>query len=345
MTAARQTTTYREYQRSMVALVERAREIDIGTFESAPTDVLSNELRPRTKDLLEQANELVRCVLEACEVSNVVEAMSGASFELAMDVAVEETTRTAISRVADIAFIAQVELRQRAARLSALNLHEATVLVAECDGALRRLTKALSAIDRAIARASGSTPHLEYVSELELSLRVRSCYARFRSRVLAGREELETPDAIEQRLRRAGAEIAVMVGLPIYPALRLGDRAQLRSLQQRIVSWLRSKERDPAGGQNVWRDVCAFVAMLSDVNRRQELFEHDARVVLGALEALATAADRVPESTLCELRALEGRDDEVDELLASGSCDLSRWLDVLERMAAEIGNRAPSRRP
>ena len=344
MTAVRHSSNYREYQRSMVALVERAREIDIGTFETAPTEVLSAELRPRTSDLLEQANALVRCVLEACEISDVVDAMSGASFELALDAAVEETTRSAISRVADVAFIAQVELRQRAARLATLSLHEATLLVVECDGALRRLTKALSAIDRAIARAAGSAPNLDYVSELELSLRVRRCYARFRRQVLAGGEEPETAEQIEKRLRRAGTEIAVIVGLPIYPALRLGDRAQLRSLQQRIMSWLKSPRREPASGLQIRSDVCGFAAMLADVNRRQELFEHDARVVLGALESLS-AVTRVSERTFAELVTLEGRDDGVDALLAEGSRDARAWLAVLERVAAEVGRRAPSRRP
>lgn len=334
---------YRLYQQSMLALVERVREIDVGTFETATREVLFTELQPRTTSLLAQANHLVRSVLDACEVPE--EALGGPDpamdFELAIDAVIEHSPSSS-SRIADVAYMAQVELRQRAARLDGLAWDETTILIAECDGALRRVTKALCAIDRAMARASDTPAYLDFLSELELSLRVRRCYARFRSRVLAGGGEVTGPDDVLAALRRTGTEIAVVVGLPLYPSLRLNDRLQLRGLQQRILAWIRT--RDLGVGLSIWRDVSAFVAILRHVDRRQELFEHDARVVLTAVESLARHG-MITDRCFQELARLDGRDDDIDALLAEGSRDVEVWAPLLERLAREIGNRSPSSRP
>jgi hypothetical protein len=342
MPSASPSASYHQYQQSMVALVERVREVDVGTFETAPREVLVGELQPRTSTLLAQANQLVRSVLEECELgeSERIVGEPRQDFELALDRVIQQSPS---SRIADIAFMAQVELRQRAARLDGLAPDPASILIAECDGALRRVTKALCALDRAMARASDTPAYLDYLSELELSLRVRACYARFRRRVLEGGDDVRTVEQVLARLRRTGGEIAVIVGLPVYPDLRLNDRMQLRGLQQRIIAWL-STGRDLGEGLSIWRDVSAFVAILRHVGRRQELFEHDARVVLGALESLARHGT-ISGPSFCDLLMLDGRDDDVDALIASGDRDIELWAPLLERLAREIGNRTPSSPP
>jgi hypothetical protein len=353
--AVSQARSYHLYQASMLALVQRVREIDVGTFETATREVLSRELHPRTTTLLAQADQLVGDVLDACQPTDLEAARCSQTrsdievspppddFEIAIDAAIVQGTPRS-SRVADIAFMAQVELRQRALRLASIAPDPTSLLLAECDSALRRVTKALCALDRAIARAGGTPAYLDYLSELELSLRVRQCYAVFRARVLAGREQLDTLEDVEARLRRTGNEIAIIVGHPIYSGLRLNDRIQLRNLQQRIVTWIKSPARELVGGLRIWKDVSAFVAMLRHVDRRQELFEHDSRVVYAALESL-TQAGEVSERSLLELRALEGRDDEVDALLSAGLRDGEQWAALLTRLASEVGNRRPSSRP
>lgn len=348
---ASQTSTYHHYQKGMQALVERVRAVDVGTFETAPREVLSTELQPQTTSLLAQANQLVRGVLQTCEdePSGLTRGPAPSppfpadDFEIAIDAATRDDAFSS-SCIADIAFMAHVELRQRAERLAGVAPEATNVLVAECDSALRRVTKALCAIDRAIARAEGTPACLDYLSELEISLRVRRCYAKFRVRVLGDGSEPDTTKCVEACLRRAGSEIALVIGEPIYPMLRLDDRSQLRSLQQRILSWIKRPAKDLRDGIHVWGDVCAFVAILRQVNRRQELAEHDARVVSAAIDSMARLG-RLEPFILVELRTLIGRDEAVDQLLTSGADSAEQWGPVLGHLARDMGQRTTSSRP
>jgi hypothetical protein len=150
MNHASQKAAYDRYQRSMVELVERVRAIDVGTFETASSEVLSSELKPRTTSLLTQAHQLVGCVLDAGEVTEPPSCRGESELtELAEpfdpfddlvdagQVPGEGTTLDpdSRSRIADIAFVARLELHQRAARLSQLAPQETANFLAECDSA------------------------------------------------------------------------------------------------------------------------------------------------------------------------------------------------------------------
>jgi hypothetical protein len=155
---------------------------------------------------------------------------------------------------------------------------------------LRRVTKALCALDRVISRESSRPAYLDTLSELELGLQVRRCYASFRAAIFAHGDVCDRVEDVEAHLRRAGHAIAVVAGQPIFCALRLHDREQLRSLQRRILGWLKS-ERRLVDGAAVWRDVCAFAAILRHIDRRQELIEHDSLVIRSALRSLTVRTE------------------------------------------------------
>ena len=101
------------------------------------------------------------------------------------------------------------------------------------------------------------------------------------------------------------------------------------------------RTREIAAGQRIWEDIDAFVTMLADVNQRQELREHDSRLVHESLGRVLLAPTAPLTAELIEqLKRLEGLDDEVDALLHGGSKEVAAWRPLLERLARElIGSR------
>jgi len=306
------------------ALAERVGAVDIRTYESLPPERVAGDLAPVVAEILGDALGLVDSIVKAHEA---IEARSSARggglgephlpFEAAIDAAVGLEGAT-LQAVGDIAFLAHLELQQRAERLARVRSHARPLaIVEECDSALRRVRKALASADVAMARAGIGPPVLDFTSELECSLRVRRGCAKLRRRILAPGEP--TPSTIVANLRSAGTAIAMMVGWDIYPAMRVRDRLQLRDLQRRILEWLRD-ERDPVGGTRLWQDLVGFLRMLSQINRRQELLAHDAQALGRLVVLLRQGGGAAHEDVPPLLASLEGLDDELDDL-AAGSDD------------------------
>jgi hypothetical protein len=332
------------YQDAIAGLAERVQAVDVRAYESMTPESLVAELHPVVSGFLQAAGDLLARVSDAYEREAVASPDAGEGamaspyfpFEQAIDAAIGAQSEATYRAVADIVFLGQIELRQRKERLArVVACNSAMTIVGECDGALRRIRKVLTALDRALARAGLVAPRLDFATELELSLRVRRACTRFRSRVLRLGEPSE--ETLHAHLRGAGTTIAMLVGWDTYPHLRVRDRLQLRDLQRRVLDWLRG-ERNATEGMRIWQDLLAFVRLLAQVSRRQELAEHDARVVREARSRLGACANGVvPEALLSELGALEGLDDEVDSLLASA--DRSRalaWAAPLERLAGQL---------
>jgi hypothetical protein len=324
-------------RRGLLDLVDELKAIDIRTYEALEIDEQVRAVHPLAISLLERGVALVGLVVACSEPVRVDTIPPGLTFELTMD-AVVSGTRPLVPDVGDIAFCAQLELRQRLHRLREVTTsRDAVALLGECDSALRRLFKGLCAIESALARKVGSEPLLDFTSELERSLRVRRCYARFTRKIL----ELPppTPETIVARLRAVGTAIAMLVGQDVYAELRMSDRLQLRLLQRRVLAWLRGAEtRDAAGGLELFSDVTTFLDMLKQVNRRQELVEHDAALAGELLGSLGPGAPEVPQALLARLGALAGRDASIDGLLGSGQAsDAAAWVSVLVALGYSRG--------
>lgn len=340
-----------KYQTAIASLAARVQDVDIRAYEAMAPGQLASELRPIVSELLAQANALVSDVLQTYEAESAAADASLESergpgpsseelaapyvpFELAIDAAIGAQSNRSLGVVGDIAFLAKLELRQRADRVARVVAGQSAVaIVGECDSALRRISKALTSIDVALARAGLVEPRLDFTSELEVSLRVRRACAKLRSRVVAGGPP--TPETLHARLRAAGTSIAMLVGWEVYPSLRVRDRLHLRDLQRRMLDWLRS-ESDPALGLRVWQDLETFLRMLSQINRRQELIEHDTQLIVAATESVATCVEpSLPDVTMQLLAQLDGLDDDLDALLASperGSPE--RWRTVFQRLSS-----------
>ncbi len=336
-------------QDAIVALAQTVQDVDVRAYESLPADRLAAELRPIVAALLQDAQKLVGDVLrvadadgDAAPADSTVLGSPYAPFEQAVDAVLDTQRTTSLRSAGDISFLAQLELRQRADRLQRLQSSStAAAIVGECDSALRRIGKALTSMDVALARAGGVEARLNFTSELEVSLRVRKACAKLRERVLG--DGTPTAENVHVRMRSAGTAIAMLVGWEVYPSLRVDDRLQLRELQRRVLDWLRGA-REYAPGLRIWEDLVGFVRMLADVSRRQELVEHDATVLTALRRHLASPqASEVPDELLELASSLSGLDDGIDRLLESSErASVDAWRVALEALgprgrAAEVG--------
>ncbi|MBS2031989.1 MAG: hypothetical protein JST54_29090 [Deltaproteobacteria bacterium] len=332
----------------MAALVERVQRVDIRAYEAATPDTIVTELQPQASTLVGAALALVGEVLVACQRESEGQPpapqppIAGLRFEQAIDRALSDAGNSALL-IGDIAFMAKLELRQRHDRVGALNKIQSTLSVlGECDSALRRIRKALGAIDIAIASHHHTPKRIDFQSELAISLQVRSAYAKFRRRMLS--TDASTGADLTAKLRGAGTNIAVMVGWAVYPDLRIRDRLQLRELQRRILAWLLPQHRvDLRAGMRLWQDLLAFVEMLPQVNRRQELLEHDAALFASLGEPLSALLPEgeVHELLRARLRLLAGLDDSLDRLVADPESRAGEITERLKLLAASL-QQSPS---
>jgi hypothetical protein len=224
--------------------------------------------------------------------------------------------------IADLCFTARGELRRAARALAASALRHEDRLIA-CEGARRKLRRGLAAVLAAGERACGCTwlTPADRDHEAEAAVAVRRMYAKFRGS-LAPCDGADGR-ALRRALRYASVSLAVMVGHADFAEVRLSDRVLLLGLQQRILDWARTGGSD-AGGLQLYKDILAAADLLRSINQRQELQPHD-QAALAELRDLVAAgqplADCVPA-----LRALQGRDDELDVVLAAihrGEADAS----------------------
>lgn len=283
--------------------------VDLRSFEAVEPNLEMARLVVCVDELAARAVRITKSIITRFDAAETEESEFDA----------DEITAVRPAEIGSIAFVAQLELRQCRERLAIRSGFDLLAVLDECDRTLRRILRALRAIDSELARVFAYRRVLGDVELLSRSLRVRSCYAELSIQI--ARLPEPTADTIKKSLRLAGTAIAILIGKPVYPELRVGDRLQLRGLQYRISSWLRGNgpSTSPASGLQLWSDITAFLRMLQQVNQRPELLEHDAEVLREARRALESeAADSPwPEPLFAALCSLRGRDPNIDELLAA----------------------------
>ena len=340
-------TGLKRFQQAIYLIAARTNVVDLRAFERAPLELIVTDLQPATLLLLSDARTVLVAVSDWCSRASAPPigpdddpgrvAASYLPFEREVDAAVA-AMGTSYRAVEEISFIAQLELRQRQERLERARAAQGpSSLLGECDSSLRRIRKALAALDAAIAKAEDTRPLLDFTSELQASLAVRRAYARFRCNVLG--DGVPTPDSLRTRFRGAGTQMAMLIGRPVYRELRVRDRLLLRELQSRVLDWLRQGETaEIAAGTRLWQDLVSCVEMLSLVSRRQELVEHDAVLIerlLKELPAAPSVEEEVPNHAWTAVSALEGLDWELDEALAERTANRGELVSMLLRLGPQ----------
>lgn len=243
--------------------------------------------------------------------------------------------------VADLAFVARLELLSHQQQLAALSAADPVAVLSQCGSAKRAVLRSTHAVDRAIC-AAAALPYEGAESdraELAHALRVRKGYAHLRRDLLAmGQAELPEVAAF---LERAATLVDALVQGPLFDELRLDDRRQLHDLQGRMHAWLQGADgRDGQSGLRLWQDLAGFVALLVQINHRTELVEHDRSLVKRAWAELFGGKPKtsVPAELAARLQDLYGRDDGIDGMLDAGMGQFAvEWQEGLERLRGALG--------
>lgn len=289
------TAAVRQLRGRITGVLHRARAVDLTSCEDHPIALLLEDRRPRIRSVL----------LDGVELASIAERLTDSEEE------------TATSGVIELAPFVRVELSAKLERVTSLGQElEPWEIGAELASARRRVIRSLTALELSAADECGDHPQHTNADDLDASIRTRKTLAFFRRRI----EGLGEPnnDALESVVRTAGIEVARMVCSETFADLRVRDRVQARRLQQRIMSWLRGGSRDQrwiVDGRRLLEDVAAFAALGAAVSQREELVQHDLGLIRAALSEMARGGP-VPPIWHHRLRALEGRSDELDVLLA-----------------------------
>jgi hypothetical protein len=253
-----------------------------------------------------------------------------------------ETGDAAPPEVADLSFVARMELLSHQQQLVALHAQtDPAQIVSECGSSRRSLMRGIFAVDRALCAQEGLAFDAADLGAFELgqSLRVRADYARFRRDLLSlGQPELT---GVSQYLERATNRLGALIHGSSFDDFRLDDRLMMHRLHARLSAWLDGSDgRDTKSGLRMWQDLAGFVSLLVQVNHRTELVEHDRAVVADAHRELFEGKVRtsVPAGLVKRLETLYGRDDTVDGILDSGMGQFAvEWQEPLERLKASLG--------
>ncbi|MEM7351433.1 MAG: hypothetical protein AAF657_11545, partial [Acidobacteriota bacterium] len=99
-------------------------------------------------------------------------------------------------------------------------------------------------------------------------------------------------------------------------------------------------QRDVAIARRLWEDLSSFAEILVQVSHRQELQDHDLRLVAKTYRALFSFGEqrsRVPDEILDELHSLLGLDDELDQLITTRPPQpVEAWRGPLKRLQAQL---------
>jgi hypothetical protein len=125
------------------------------------------------------------------------------------------------------------------------------------------------------------------------------------------------------------------MGRDVYVHLRISDRVQIRSLQERLIAWFLTPAQDLPAGVRLWQDISGFARLLLDVNKRQELVEHDRQARKEIHLRLAGGGEITLEARRF-LDSLFGMDEELDiQLLGDLPLDARSLEAPLRRLRGQ----------
>jgi hypothetical protein len=165
---------------------------------------------------------------------------------------------------------------------------------------------------------------------VDSALAVRRLYANFRRRLR--RADEETPEGVLSALRYAAGALAILVSSDEYDDVRASDRALLRHLRERILTWGK-RQQSLEVGLHLLDDLWTSADLLRDINHRQELRAHDHALI----EELLAEPPWDAAAWFERLTGLVGLDDGLDALLGQAQANepLAPLVpSVLERLRA-----------
>ncbi len=303
------------------ALIDRSQgrglavPVDTGFFSVDPEDI------ERLSSLLGEAADLLREIESYYETEAEAETAEAEAVaddaDFLRQIGASISTELASREVADLAFMGRGELRELRRKLAgAVEQKQLWKIAAHADAATTRTSRCLIPIESAIRQYEGLPPKKRRWEDLDDSLEIRRQYVDLWRNVV--RDGVPEGARLRAELGRVAEHIAELRGRPIYPFLRIEDRLEIRRLQKRILAYLQGEDSpEREDGQRLWSDLAGFFRLLMQINNRQELREHDRKVVLRSRRVLDQARGQgvIPRQVLSDLDCLLGRDEELDRVL------------------------------
>ena len=285
----------------------RFRAVDLRSFEEADPASVANVLVPRVEALVnEAANNLA-------ELGRI----------------------EANANVLDLATMARLELQGVGERLRQAQGLDGPRLIAECGAAQRAVLAVLSALRQAALPEDARRP-ARRTAGLARSLRLRAAYAKLRRELNSQLEPvLETA---RPALALLGARLSAFTASPEFCDARVADRIELRALHDRVQQWL-STDGDLRGGVRLWQDVTSCAALLSRINMRVELVEHDSASSWRrprAPWAVPTRPSSCRADSCAGSRGSRAATTPSTRFSATRSVHLSAWREPVLRLHAEL---------
>ena len=317
-------------------LLDRVSAIDFASAEETGALGQIVRQRPEALGLLQEGDDLLREVEERFEGEEADRSSSDAApSDSLLDIGHMISTEMAAQGLADLAFIARGDLRACIQDLRGADTQDPWKLAALMARSVRRLRRGLISVESAIFEFEGQEAPIRVWGDLDTSLEVRKLYGEIRRQVRALDDASEAE--VSQRIEEVAGRFSELASHRIYPLLRIEDRQEIRQIHRRMRQWLR--DRDEEAGERLWEDIVGFVALLGAVNQREELRQHDRRVVNRAHKRLfgSRGVAYLSESLLKELRSLEGLDEELDQLLLDpDNYPLATWQEPLGRLRTNL---------
>jgi len=329
------------------ALVDQALGVDLCVPNDTGQLDLDSEIADTITSQLDAGIELLSSIGQTFEPAGDDDAdlAEDGSSEVSVLRAIGAEISSSLARqeIADLAFLGRNQLIEARRQIEPPGDRRAIwARLAHCETGLRRLRKALVAVESALREYEGLEAIPRCWESVDDALEIRRVYSQFRRAVRRGGQPRRS--ALRGELKRIAHHIVILRDRSIYPYLRIEDRRAIRTLQKRIDAWLEADDGSDAettAGQRLWNDLATFADLIAQVNQRQTLHEHDRSVVASALHTVGrrvTPERPVPGAVLETLHTLLGRDEELDELLLDHRARLSTapWRQPLRRVLREL---------
>ncbi|MBL0211293.1 MAG: hypothetical protein IPQ13_10350 [Holophagaceae bacterium] len=335
---------------SLRAICHETSAVDLRVFENGVDELIYSELGPRTLDLLHRSSLLLQQLHlggpadpgrpAADEVDHHERKEHDFSFQVDALVAQEGDA----VRLSDLLEMAGFHLSMKTALLNSAMKKDRWDLLDACHSSLRGARKALVALEHVACGIQGAKPLLTYQTELANSLQVRLAFAKFRESVrsILGKSTLphEIGGAELKRMILGGSTaLAVLVGRDAYPLLRARDRRQIRALQQKLLAaGIASGREQQLLGVQTLADLAAFAELITLINQREELLEHDKELARKAINSLrGLLPDEPPAREWTEaIKPLRGRDTDLDQLIRQPhGIPVRLWTALLQSLMGE----------
>lgn len=336
-------------------LIEQSQGTDFVIPEDTGFFSIEDDLVKDLRSLVRQTADLMLEVMECYDAevdSAAADDISTADDEAFLkEIGAQIASQMAVEEVSGLAFVSRGQLLDMVAAIDgAIATRHVWDVASQLDTGLRRAGRALVAIESAIRECEGLLVRYRQWQNLDDSLEVRRLYGEFRRSILScgggDPDAIPAGEDLAAALEHAAASIAKLRSLEIYPYLRIYDRLQIRRFQKRIGEWFASGGVTE-DGSGLWGDLVSFARLLSQVNYRQEIREHDRLAVNGIYRRFYQKGDpprRLGPQSLALLEPLLGREDELDRIILEPDRYTGDDLrGPLERLRQELG--LPFERP